>query len=183
MQQPSNRPIWRPYTQEGSARPPILVDRAEGAYIYLKSGQKIFDGISSWWLITHGHCHPKIVSAVQKQVSTLDQVTFANFSHDPAEELSAILIEMTPPELTRIFFTDNGSTAVEAALKMALQACEQNGFPEKNKFLAFSSAYHGDTVGAMSLSGRGAFTNPYHKGLFDVIRASHPTTSNASDDF
>lgn len=177
-------PIWRPYTQEKIAGPSIEIARAEGAYLYTKSGQKIFDGISSWWLITHGHCHPEIVEAIQRQAARLDQVTFANFTHEPAEELASLLIQITPPELTRIFFSDNGSTAVEAALKMALQACAQNGNPQRQKFLAFEGAYHGDTVGAMSVSGASSFNKPYRKTLFEILRAKHPTFSKASpDDF
>jgi len=175
-----DRPIWRPYTQEKTARPPIEIARAEGAYLFTKAGQKIFDGISSWWVITHGHCHPEIVEAIRTQAGCLDQVTFADFTHEPAEELADLLIQITPPELTRVFFTDNGSTAVEAALKMALQACAQNGRPERQKFLAFEGAYHGDTVGAMSVSAASSFNRPYKKSLFEILRAKHPTSSRAS---
>jgi len=176
----SRRSLWRPYTQEKTAAPPIEISNAKGSYLYAKSGQKIFDGISSWWLITHGHCHPEIVNAIQKQSAKLDQVTFANFTHEPAEELAEILIKITPPELTKVFLSDNGSTAVEAALKMALQACAQNGSERKQKFLAFDSAYHGDTVGAMSVSGSSPFNKPYEKTLFEVIRARQPSSSCAS---
>lgn len=175
-----NRPIWRPYTQEKIAPSPIEITRAADAHLYTKSGQTIFDGISSWWLITHGHCHPAIVEAVQNQAGRLDQVTFGNFTHEPAEELADLLMQVTPPELTRVFFTDNGSTAVEAALKMALQACAQTGHPHKQKFLAFEGAYHGDTVGAMSVSGDSAFNRPYKKTLFEILRAKHPTVSSAT---
>jgi adenosylmethionine---8-amino-7-oxononanoate aminotransferase len=172
-----SRPIWRPYTQEASAPPPLALERAEGAYLFDRQGRRIFDGISSWWLITHGHCHPEIVEAVQRQAGRLDQVTFANFTHEPAEELAEQLIRVTPPELTRVFFSDNGSTAVEVALKMALQASLQRGQPERQKFLAFAGAYHGDTVGAMSVSGASPFNRPYQKNLFEVIRAKHPLAS------
>ena len=110
MKPRSNNPIWRPYTQEKTAAPAIEIERAEGAYLFTKSGQKIFDGISSWWLITHGQCRPEIVEAIQKQAAKIDQVTFANFTHGPAEELAELLIEITPSELTRVFFSDNGST-------------------------------------------------------------------------
>lgn len=176
----SDRPLWRPYTQEGLADPPVVLERAEGAYLHDRTGRRFFDGIASWWLITHGHCQPEIVEAIRSQSSWLDQVNFANFSHAPAEELAALLLECVPPELTRVFLSDNGSTAIEAALKMALQACEQRGHPERRRFLAFSSAYHGDTVGAMSVSGASAFNRPYGSVLFDVIRANHPTHSRAS---
>lgn len=175
----TERPLWRPYTQEQAAPPPIELERAQGAYLYDRAGRRYFDGISSWWLITHGHCHPEIVAAVQKQAARLDQVTFANFTHAPAEELAELLREVLPPELTRIFLTDNGSTAVEAALKMAIQACAQRGQPARRKFLAFAGAYHGDTVGAMSVSGASVFNRPYRPVLFEVIRAAHPTLSTA----
>jgi adenosylmethionine-8-amino-7-oxononanoate aminotransferase len=180
----TDRPIWRPYTQEKTAPLPVEIASADGAYLYTKSGRKIFDAISSWWLITHGHCHPEIVEAVQRQAARLDQVVFSNFSHAPGEELASLLVQMTPRQFSRVFFTDNGSTAVEAALKMALQACAQQGYPEKQKFLAFESAYHGDTVGAMSVSGSSPFNQPYRRTLFEVLRARHPQTSKASvDDF
>lgn len=170
------RIIWRPYTQEGIAPPPLTIERAEGAHLFATNGEKIFDGISSWWVITHGHCHPRIVEAIQSQAGRIDQVIFANFSHNPAEELSERLIQCTPPKLSRVFFTDNGSTAVESALKMALQACEQRGFPQRKKFLAFAKAYHGDTVGAMSVSGESVFTRPYRDTLFHILRARQPET-------
>jgi adenosylmethionine-8-amino-7-oxononanoate aminotransferase len=172
--------IWRPYTQEKTTPAAVKVVRAQGAHLFTKNGQKIFDGISSWWLTTHGHCHPSIVEAIQRQAAEIDQVTFANFSHQPAEELAELLIGITPPELTRVFFSDNGSTAVEVALKMTLQACQQKGLSEKSRFLAFASSYHGDTVGAMSVSGASPFNQPYTKTLFDVIRAKHPSTTAAS---
>lgn len=168
------RPIWRPYTQEAIAPLPLVIERANGAHLYEKSGRKIFDGISSWWVITHGHCHPLVVEAIQKQAEKTDQIIFANFSHSPAEELAEELIRRTPENLTRVFFTDNGSTAVESALKMALQACLQRGFTDKNKFIAFSKAYHGDTVGAMSVSGQSLFTRPYKSTLFDILRVEQP---------
>ena len=175
----NKRAIWRPYTQEQIAAPAIEIARASGAYLYSKAGQEIFDGISSWWLITHGHCHPRIVEAVQKQAAKLDQVTFANFTHEPAENLAELLLHFLPKTFTRVFFSDNGSTAVEVALKMALQACEQRGLLQKTKFIAFAAAYHGDTVGAMSVSGASAFNKPYRKTLFEVIRANHPSHSQA----
>lgn len=180
MQNVPDRTIWRPYTQESIAPGPITIDRAEDAYLFTKSGQKVFDGISSWWVITHGHCHPRIVEAIKRQAERIDQVIFANFSHAPAEELSERLIQMTPKELSRVFFSDNGSTAVESALKMALQACEQRGYPHKKKFLGFSKAYHGDTVGAMSVSADSLFTRPYRSTLFEILRARQPYSPSAS---
>ena len=170
-----NRPIWRPYTQEGANVPPVALARAYGSILETTKGQKLFDGISSWWLTTHGHSHPRIVDAVKRQAERLSQVTFANFTHEPAEKLAELLIAMTPPELTRVFLTDNGSTAVEVALKIALQASAQTGKSERSRILAFDGAYHGDTVGAMSVSARGDFTKPYRQTLFDVVRAPRPS--------
>ena len=174
QQQIEPSPIWRPYTQEKIAAPSTFVSSAKGSYIFEPSGRAIFDGISSWWLTTHGHCHPLIVEAIQKQAERVCQVTFANFTHEPAEELADLLLQVTPQTLNRVFFSDNGSTAVEVAMKMALQACAQSGQPLKTKFLAFEKSYHGDTVGAMSVSGRHEYSAPYKSTLFDVERASHP---------
>ena len=134
----TDRPIWRPYTQEKIAPLPIEIDRAAGSYLFTKSGRKIFDGISSWWVITHGHCHPRIVEAIQRQAARIDQVIFANFSHNPAEELSEQLLRLTPPKLRRVFFSDNGSTAVEVALKMAYQWWVHRGEPHKRDLIDFT---------------------------------------------
>ncbi|PWU20684.1 MAG: adenosylmethionine--8-amino-7-oxononanoate transaminase, partial [Bdellovibrio sp.] len=176
----NNSPLlWRPYTQEKTASPAVRIKSAKGPYLYAENGQRIIDGISSWWLITHGHCMPEIVDAIQGQAATLDQVTFADFTHEPAEQLAELLIEITPPELTKVFLSDNGSTAVEVALKIALQSCAQSGQTRRKQFVAFERAYHGDTVGAMSVSGSSAYNRPYQRTLFDVIRCKHPTRSDA----
>ena len=174
--------IWRPYTQEGMATPPIAIERAEGAYLYTRDGQRLFDGISSWWVITHGHCHPRIVEAIQTQAARVDQVIFANFTHAPAEQLAEKLIRVAPAKSKHVFFSDNGSTAVESALKMTLQACAQRGQPEKTQFVAFAKAYHGDTVGAMSVGGDGIFTRPYRPTLFSIHRAQQPENASADVD-
>jgi adenosylmethionine-8-amino-7-oxononanoate aminotransferase len=177
-----HKQIWRPYTQEKIASAPIALKQAKGCYLYTSSGQRLLDGISSWWLITHGHCHPAIVEAIQLQTAKMDQVIFANFTHEPAEELAERLIDLTPPALSRVFFSDNGSTAVEVALKMALQACSQLGRPKKQKFVTFERAYHGDTVGAMSVSGDSSFNRPYGKTLFPTVKAKQAHLSTASED-
>ena len=167
--------IWRPFTQMGnlSNSPLPRVVKARGAKLFLEDGRELIDGISSWWVINHGHCHPEVVSAVQAQANRLDQVLFGNFSHETAEALVDSLREMLP--LQHFFFSDNGSTAVEVALKMSLQACKQRGAPERNRFVAFEHAYHGDTAGAMSVGGRGLFTALYDEMLFEVIRAQQGT--------
>ena len=164
--------IWRPFTQMKTA--PIhlpLVSQAKKARLTLKTGEEVIDAISSWWVITHGHCDPWIVREVQKQSKVLDQVLFANFTHAPAETLVRELSSLLPKNLQRMFFSDDGSTSVEVALKMALQSQRQKGEPERKRFLTFRHSYHGDTVGAMSVGGPGLFTSPYKPLLFSSIVA------------
>lgn len=170
--------IWRPYTQMQTARDPLRVVKAEGAYLHLADGRKILDGISSWWVITHGHCTPEISEAIAAQARNLDQVVFADFEHDAAGELVEALGEFLPPVLNRIFFSDNGSTAVEVAMKMAYQAHRQSGKSSQNKFLAFEKAYHGDTCGAMSITADGVYTQAYSGLRFDVIRCKQAQYSS-----
>ena len=164
--------IWLPFTQMKMAPSRLpLVSRAEKARLTLKTGEEIIDAISSWWVITHGHCDPWIVKAIQKQSENLDQVLFANFTHAPAQTLVQELSDLLPPNLQRMFFSDDGSTAVEAALKMALQSQEQRGFSERKRFLTFRHSYHGDTAGAMSVSGPSLFNKPYKPLLFSPLVA------------
>lgn len=147
------------------------IEKALGAYLYPNDGSPILDGISSWWVTTHGHCEPRIAEAIARQSQKLDQVLFANFEHENAEQLISILGSFLPSELSHFFFSDNGSTSVEVALKMAIQFWQQCGLENKNKILSFKHSYHGDTVGAMSLSAEGVFTKPYRGLLFPVKRA------------
>jgi adenosylmethionine-8-amino-7-oxononanoate aminotransferase len=157
---------------------PLMLDHAEGTYLYTRDGRKIFDGISSWWLITHGHAQPEIAEAIALQAYRLEQSVFANFTHDPAEELKDILGELLPCPLSQLFFSDNGSTAVEVAMKMAHQYMAQIGSPNKTKFVTFTNSYHGDTCGAMSVSGKGPFNRAYQKLQFDVLRAKQGRSIN-----
>ena len=122
--------IWHPYTQEALDGPVIKIDRGEGAWLYTTDGRRLLDGISSWWVNTHGHAHPLIAEAVAKQARKLEQVIFAGFTHEPAEELSERLGAIVPRLLSRLFFSDNGSTAVEVALKMGVQYWYNLGRPE-----------------------------------------------------
>jgi len=168
--------LWRPYTQMQSSSPPILLDSAKGSFLYTKNGRKIFDGISSWWLITHGHGQEDIVEAIAKQAEKLEQVVFSNFTHEPAEELSELLESFLPKDLSSLFLSDNGSTAVEVAMKMAYQFAIQTGKPKKSKFVAFTHSYHGDTCGVMSVSATSAFNKPYKGMLFEVLRADQGTS-------
>jgi adenosylmethionine-8-amino-7-oxononanoate aminotransferase len=169
----SHSAIWHPFTQHGLLPDSVLIERAQGAYLYAQDGRRIIDGISSWWVNIHGHNHPKIVEAVQAQASRLDQVIFAGFTHAPAERLAEKLIALTPSNLTRVFFSDSGSTAVEVALKMALGYWVHRGAPRRG-VAALEYAYHGDTFGAMSVGSRGVFNAPYEPFLFDVLRLPFP---------
>lgn len=166
-----NLQIWRPYTQQALDPVSIPVERAEGVYLYTKDGRRLIDGISSWWVNIHGHAHSHIASAISEQANRLEQVIFAGFTHDPAEELASKLKQVVPSSMSHIFFSDNGSTAVEVALKMAIQFWKNTGQPERCKVVALEHAYHGDTLGAMSVSDASAFTEAFKDMLFPVLRS------------
>ena len=170
--------IWLPFTQMKLAKPLPTAVWAKGSRIHLQNGQSIIDAISSWWVITFGHCEPALVKALQKQAQKMDQVLFANFSHAPAQNLIKELKTLLPKELSYVFFSDNGSTAVECALKMALQSFRQKNQAQRKHFISFKHSYHGDTVGAMSVSGRSLFTHPYKDMLFSVIQAKQGRLSS-----
>lgn len=159
--------IWHPYTQHGINKRSIGIVKASGAWLYDEAGRKYLDATSSWWTCTHGHSHPYIASRVSKQIKKLEHVIFAGFTHKPAVDLASGLLKQLPSNQKRIFFSDNGSTAVEVALKMCIQFWYNKG-KSKTEFIAFKNAYHGDTFGAMSVSARGAFSAPFAKGLFNV---------------
>ncbi|GAC1676800.1 MAG: adenosylmethionine--8-amino-7-oxononanoate transaminase [Steroidobacteraceae bacterium] len=165
--------VWHPFTQH-ALRPSLpQVVRACGAYLVAKSGERIIDAISSWWVITHGHCHPKIVAAIQRQAETLDQVIFAEYTHEPAEQVANRLVRSLPGQLQHVFFSDSGSTSVEVAIKMALGFWRHSG-ESRHRIIVLEHSYHGDTVGAMSVGARGPFTEPYAPLLFDVERIPFP---------
>jgi adenosylmethionine---8-amino-7-oxononanoate aminotransferase len=166
-------PVWHPFTQHGLEPQMFPIARAEGAWLEASDGQRIFDGISSWWVITHAHRHPKIVRAIQDQADKLDQVVFAGFTHEPAETVARELIKIAPSGLAHVFFSDSGSTAVEVALKMALGYWRNIG-QKRTRILALEHAYHGDTVGTMSAGARGVFNAAYAPLLFDVERIPYP---------
>jgi len=165
--------VWHPFTQHGLERAFPVIARADGAWLETREGQRIFDGISSWWVVTHGHRHPKIMAAIRDQTEKLDQVIFAGFTHEPAEDVAAGLVAMAPAGLAHVFFSDSGSTAVEVALKMAL-GYWRNIKERRTRVLALEHAYHGDTVGTMSAGARGVFTTAYEPFLFDVGRIPFP---------
>ena len=162
--------LWHPYTQMQLAPDPLPVARAEGVYLYTEDGRKILDGISSWWVNIHGHSHPKLNEALAAQARELEHVMFAGCTHRPAVELAERLVEIMPPGLTRVFYSDNGSTAVEAAIKMAMQYWRNRGEPQRTTLFTLRHAYHGDTVGAMSASEDSLFTRAFAPLLFPVVR-------------
>ena len=149
-----------------------LVTLGEGAWLETDKG-RLLDAISSWWVITHGHRHPKIVEAIKRQADVLDQVIFAGFTHPPAEELARALIAVAPRGLSHVFYSDSGSTSVEVALKMALGFWKNQNQP-RTRIIALEHAYHGDTVGTMSAGARGVFTAAYGPLLFEVVRLPFP---------
>lgn len=165
--------IWHPFTQHGLEEPIPLVERAEGAILHTRDGRRVIDAISSWWVTTHGHCHPRIAAAIAWQAGRLDQMIFAGWTHEPAERVAAGLRAIMPDSLTRVFFSDSGSTSVEVALKMALGYWTARGEP-RHRIVVMEHSYHGDTIGAMSVGARGVFNAAYAPLLFDVARVPFP---------
>lgn len=178
----SASPVWHPFTQHTLEPEMLPIARAEGAWLETADGQRIFDGISSWWVITHGHRHPKIVRAIQDQAAKLDQVIFAGFTHEPAETVARGLVKIAPTGLNHVFFSDSGSTSVEVALKMALGYWKNSGKP-RTRILALEHAYHGDTIGTMSAGARGVFNAAYEPLLFEVGRIPLPKLHHAQPTF
>lgn len=154
--------------------PPIVVDHAKGLYLYDQNGKKYADVISSWWCNLLGHCHPRINEAVKKQLDRLEHVIFANFTHEPAIELCEKLAPLLPAGLEKFFFNDNGSASIEVAMKMSFQYHQQTGHPEKNRFMALTDAYHGETLGALSVGGVDLYSEMYKPLLLKTIRIDGP---------
>ncbi|MBS1668114.1 MAG: adenosylmethionine--8-amino-7-oxononanoate transaminase [Bacteroidetes bacterium] len=165
--------IWHPYTQMKTAGLPVPIVKGQGLYLTDENGKQYMDAISSWWVNIHGHAHPYIAQKVAEQLNTLEHVIFSGFTHEPAIELAERLLKCLPPNQSKIFYSDNGSTAVEVALKMAIQFWYNQG-KKKQKIIALEHSYHGDTFGAMSVSARSAFTNPFYPFLFEVIHIPFP---------
>jgi len=192
--------IWHPYTHQKDMPDPIPIIKGEGVYLIDENGNKYIDAISSWWVNLHGHAHPYIAEKIYEQAKTLEQVIFAGFTHEPAVKLAERLLPLLPGNFSKIFYSDNGSTAVEVAIKMALQYWSNleassyelraassdsvkhiatNG-KSRNKVIALTNSYHGDTFGAMSVSDRGVFTLAFHDKLFDVIFIEPQPTSTSA---
>ena len=162
--------IWHPFTNAALDPAPIEIERAEGVWLYAKDGRKIIDAVSSWWVNLHGHTNPRIARAIAEQARKMEHVILAGFTHEPAEELAVRLRKWVAPELTHIFFSDDGSTAVEVALKLAVQHFSNSRKPEKNEIVAMEHGYHGDTAGAMSVSDDSPFTDPFRAMRYPVHR-------------
>ena len=173
--------VWHPFTPQKDMAAPIAVVQGKGSLLFDEDGNSYIDAISSWWVTLHGHGHPYIAEKIYKQALQLEQVMFAGFTHEPAVDLAEKLLQILPGNLSKIFYSDNGSTATEVALKMAIQYWWNNGTPTRNKILAFKNAYHGDTFGAMSVSDRSVFTLAFHELLFEVIFIDTPTSENIGD--
>ncbi len=169
--------IWHPYTQMQTAMPPIPIVRGEGACLYDEDGKCYIDAISSWWVNIHGHAHPYIAKRIAEQLNTLEHVIFAGFTHPAAVELAERLLQILPNNQQKAFYSDNGSTAVEVAIKMCLQYWHNKG-TNRTQIIAFNNAYHGDTFGAMAVSGRSAFTAAFDNLLFEVEFIDLPNESN-----
>lgn len=169
--------IWHPFTPLQGAPEPIFIKSANGVYLETDDGRKIIDAVSSWWVNIHGHSNPILAKALFEQASKLEHVIFAGFTHEPAIQLSKNLLSILPENQKKIFFSDNGSTAVEVALKMAMQYWHHQG-EENVRVVALEGAYHGDTFGAMSVGDRGIFTTPFNKFLFNVEFIPFPSEQN-----
>lgn len=196
--------IWHPFTPQKPQPEAIGIVKGEGSLLFDEEGREYIDAISSWWVNLHGHAHPYIAEKIYRQALTLEQVIFAGFTHPPAVNLAERLIPILPGNFSKIFYSDNGSTSTEVAIKMAIQywgnkrevenrkskvesgnegTAETQGRREKSrkKILAFKNSYHGDTFGAMSVSDRGVFTLAFHDYLFEVIFIDTPTTENIEE--
>ncbi len=168
--------IWHPFTQMADYQheEPVIIERGEGATLIDINGKRYLDGVSSLWVNVHGHCHPKLDEALKNQTDKIAHSTLLGISNVPAIEFAEQLLRVTPANLQHVFYSDSGSTAVEIALKIAFQYQQQIGKKEKTKFISFSNAYHGDTIGAVGVGGIDLFHSIYHPLLFDSFRAPHP---------
>lgn len=167
------RHVWHPYTQMQDylqGAPPLVIERAEGSRVFTSDGRGFIDGTSSWWVALLGHRHPRLVAALERQAKELCHVSFGGSqTHAPAALLAAELCAVAPPGLTRVFYSDNGSTAVEAALKLCLKYWHQNGRPQRTRVLALDHAFHGETLGVTALLGVEVFRRPYAGALMDCV--------------
>lgn len=177
--------VWHPYTpiDTWETTDPIVVARAEGSSLYDVSGKRYLDGNSSWWVAALGHGHPRLLRVLREQAETLAHCALAGIAHEPSSALAKELVRIAPRGLNRVFYSDNGSTAVEVAVKIALQTWQLRGSPNKTRFVALDGAFHGDTVGASSLGGIEIFRRPFASVLFECVRAPFPDDSGYEQAF
>ncbi|MEK1852017.1 MAG: adenosylmethionine--8-amino-7-oxononanoate transaminase [Phyllobacterium sp.] len=173
-------PVWHPFTQHALEPAMKRIARTEGAYLFDEQGHAILDAISSWWVITHGHRHPRIMDAIRRASEIYDQIIFAEYTHQPAEELAMGLVAIAPAGLDHVFYSDSGSTCVEVALKMALGFFHNSGVP-RSRIVVMEHGYHGDTIGTMSAGERGVFNTAYEPMLFGVDRLPFPVPGREQD--
>lgn len=173
LQERDKKAVWHPFTQIKVAPEPVVIVRGEGAYFYDETGKRYIDAIASWWVTIHGHSHPYLAKKISEQLQHLEHAIFSGFTHEPAVQLAERLLKRLPSNQSKLFYSDNGSTAVEVGLKMALQYWNNQG-SNKIKVIALENAYHGDTFGGMSAGARNAFNLPFSKLLFDVQRLPVP---------
>lgn len=171
-----SKAIWHPFRQEKIGLPLLPITKAKGAYLFDENGKEYIDLVSSWWVITHGHTHLKIANAISEQAHTLDQALFADVTHPTAANLATRLLEVLPDHFSKVFFSDNGSTAVEIALKLAYQFWYNHGQVQKRRFMAFEGGYHGDTFGAMAVGKTSGYYKPFESFLFNVDTMPYPET-------
>ena len=178
--------VWHPFTQQKNMPSPIAITKAQGSYLYDENGNAYLDAISSWWVNVHGHAHPYIAQKIYEQALQLEHIIFAGFTHEPAVTLAERLLKILPGDFAKIFYSDDGSTSTEVAIKMSIQywwnvrstVDGQQSTEKRNKLLAFKNSYHGDTFGSMSVSDRSVFTLAFHDVLLDVIFIDTPGESN-----
>jgi adenosylmethionine-8-amino-7-oxononanoate aminotransferase len=175
------RYVWHPFTQHGTESDPIVITRAKGASLFDANGNEILDLISSWWTCTHGHSHPKLNAALAKQASEFEHVMFAGFTHRPAVDLAEAVTKILPPGFSKVFFSDDGSTSVEVALKIAYQYWVNIGEPRRRMLVAFDGGYHGDTLGAMSLGRGSQMFSPFRDLMCKVMVLPYPATFDGDD--
>lgn len=174
LQERDKKFLWHPFTSFGEDEP-LLITSAEGVYLHTEDGRKIIDAISSWWVNLHGHANPVIARAIADQAQKLEHVMFAGFTHEPAIRLAETLLGILPTNQSKIFLSDNGSTAVEVALKMAIQFWHNQNIVNKRKVIAIEGSYHGDTFGSMAVGARDVFVTPFNPYLFSVEFIEFPT--------
>lgn len=177
LQERDKKHLWHPLKQHQTHPESLAIVKAKGCILTDENGHEYIDAVSSWYTCMFGHCNDFITSKVYKQMQTLDQIMFSDFTHEPAVKLSEELIKILPKEQNRIFFNDNGSTAVEAGIKMALQYYF-NLDEKRNTFIAFENGFHGDTFGAMAVSGLSVYNGPFEDFLMDVKRIPTPNGEN-----